>query len=212
MVQRAYCVVVIALLIGGTVRLDAQKAVPAFQAEVATFYKMADGRVVSTTGRVYRSREGRMRQDTGFGAVITDLKAQTVTLLNFDTKEARVFDLKSAPPAPRPQKAVTPRGRTSVEGYEATKVTTVGPQGERQEVWTADQLGAVVFMRTEAPGMTVTRYLRRIAVSDPDASVFVIPPDYSVTKATLPAGFDPLKALDSLPPGRRGLARGVGRR
>lgn len=196
----------VVIMIGGTVGLGAQKPVPSFDADVLTFYKLADGRVVSTTGHVYRASDGRTREDSGLGAVITDLNAKTVTLLSFENKQALVFDLTAAPTRSKSQNAVaTAFGRTTLEGFQAIKARGVGPGGEKLEVWTAESVKAIVFTRTEAPGITKTRYLRNIAVRELDPAIFAVPQGYAVTRQTPPAGFDLGKSVE-LP----GFARGRG--
>jgi len=185
------------LLLCGSVRLGAQKPAPSFDADVLTFYKLADGQVISTTGHTYRGSDGRTREDTAQGSVIIDPKGRTVTLLTFANKQALVIDLKSVPP-PQARNAsipsATPFGRTILEGHEAAKARSVGPQGEKIEMWTAVDVNAVVFTRAEAPGMTTTRYLRNIAVREPDPQLFEVPKGYSVTKQSPPPGFDPMKS------------------
>jgi len=197
------------LMLLGVVGANAQAPARSFDAEVATYYKLSDGRVISTVGHIYNdSGRGVVRQDSDLGAIITNVKAHTVTLLNFATKEAVVYRLNAAPSLPPPRIGAVKGGRTSVEGHEATKSVSIGPKGERHEVWTAPDIGAVVFSRSEAPSMTTTRYLRRIAVREADPSLFTIPPGYSISKSDLPGGVDPLKVLDRLPDTARGRGRG----
>jgi len=206
---------VVALVMCGTVTLGAQNHVPSFDADVLTFYKSGDGRVVSTSVHFYRGKDGQTRQDTSFGAVITDLTAKSVTLLNFKTKQALVFDMKDMKPVPAATKSehtTTSFGRTSLEGYQAIKAKGVGPRGEKVEVWTAESIKAVVFTRTETPGMTMTRYLRNITVREADPAVFAVPHGYSVTRQAPPPGFDPAKSIEFPGVGRgRGLLPGTGR-
>ena len=123
----------VALTICGTATLGAQRASPpSFDADVLTFYKSGDGRVVSTKGHIYRGSDGQTRQETGFGAVITDLKAKSVTLLNFDSKQALVFDLRAVQDTPKPPhsgSSSAPIGHTTLEGHQVSKATGVTAKG-----------------------------------------------------------------------------------
>ena len=80
MSKSAGCMTLFMLLLCGSVRLGAQKPAPSFDADVLTFYKLADGQVISTTGHTYRGSDGRTREDTAQGSVIIDPKGRTVTL------------------------------------------------------------------------------------------------------------------------------------
>jgi hypothetical protein len=64
--------------------------------------------------------------------------------------------------------------------------------GERGEIWTADELGLIVMTRSQSATLVSTRILRNITLREPDSSLFAVPSGYVVSAATLsgPAAFD----------------------
>ena len=52
----------------------------------------------SQEGKYWRSGDGKTRQDTSFGSVITDSKARTIIHLNHTKKEATVIQMPPSPP------------------------------------------------------------------------------------------------------------------
>jgi len=172
----------------------AQPAAPAAQAEIVPLtadvkssvtlgVPVSRGQNQVFEGRYFRSRDGRLREDSALGSVIVDVRAQTVTLLNPQRKEATVVHMTGATAArataPRPAMAVV--GETTVEGHPVVK------QAKQQtETWIATDLELPVFSRTTAADRTTTKELRNIQVGDPDPAVFAIPKDYKVIVQSAP--------------------------
>jgi hypothetical protein len=178
-------------------------SVPALQADVEIVYTLPDGRQTRSTGRLYRSRSGQLREDSPLGAVITDVAAGTITMLVTATKEARVMTIPAAQRVP-PTRTEGTRPEvfeeTTVEGRRITKARIVGPQGRRAEFWTAPDLGVVTWMKTEAGSMTTIKELRNLSTEEPSPEMFTIPADYSVIEQEARPGPDPRGVI----PKRRG--------
>lgn len=177
--SRYLAAVAAALCVAG---LDAQTKAPALEADIEITYNLANGQQFTQRGRLYRSESGKVRQDSGLGAIITDLDKGTVTLLIAERKEARIIRV------PQNQRAPTRRDRPAAErfeeatvgGHRVVKTRARGPRGETQEVWTATDLGIVTFSRMESAGLTTTQTLHNISVREPDAAVFQVPGGYTV--------------------------------
>jgi hypothetical protein len=178
-------------------RVDAQTAMPpAMQAEIETVYTLANGDQFTRRGHIYRSASGKVRQDSGNGAMITDFKSGTVTLLIDEKNEARVFkippELRTAPllgtEQARVPAKVAPFEETVIDGRPIAKTRIVGPQGEMQELWTATDIGVVTFARVQMNGTTTTQQLRKLSVGEPDPQVFTVPSHYKVIEE--PTRFD----------------------
>jgi hypothetical protein len=181
----------VAVLALCTVAVHAQPAAtpPALQAEVETTYVFADGRQVRVPGHYYRSQDGRVREDTGRGSVIADVSKGTLTLLNADSKQALVFTVREAAPNRKPKgvSAAVPYARGKHEGRDVSKARVKGPDGKENEVWTATDIGLMVFSRIESAGLTTTKALRKVVQGEPDPAVFNVPEDYAVEHHTVPA-------------------------
>jgi hypothetical protein len=181
----------VAVLALCTVAVQAQPAAtpPAVQAEVETTYVFADGRQVRVPGHYYRSQDGRVREDTGRGSMIADVNTGTLTLLNADTKQALVFTVREIAPSRKPKgvSPAVPYARGRHEGRDVSKARVKGPDGKENEVWTATDIGLMVFSRIESAGLTTTKALRKVVQGEPDPAVFTVPEDYAVEHHTLPA-------------------------
>jgi hypothetical protein len=181
----------VAVLALCTVAVRAEQAAtpPAVQAEVETTYVFADGRQVRVPGHYYRSQDGRVREDTGRGSVIADVNKGTLTLLNADTKQALVFTVREIAPTRKPNgvSPAVPFARGRHEGRDVSKARVRGPDGKENEVWTATDLGLMVFSRIESAGLTTTKALRKVVQREPDPAVFTVPEDYEVQQHTVPA-------------------------
>ena len=172
-------------------RLDAQTDVPAnlpaLDADVEITYKLPNGQEFTKRGRIYRGKNGQVRQDSGQGSIITDLKGGTVTFLIAEKKEARVVsipkELRKANRGNRPD--AVPFEEATIGGRKVVKARGKGPKGENHEFWTAQDLGIVTFSRVEAEGITTTQTLRNLSVREPHPSVFQVPKDYKVTRESL---------------------------
>jgi hypothetical protein len=170
-----------------------QKLLPPLNAEINTTYTLADGSEFSSPGRYYRSYEGKVREDSPDGAIITDIKTGTVTVLNFETKVARVVKVPALPEASTPTSlpSVMPleEATATVDGRLVTKKRFQNAQGESQEFWTAKDLGLVVFSKITSPSLTTAKSFRNISVGEPDPSVFRVPSDYTIMTVDAATGF-----------------------
>lgn len=183
------------------------------QADVETVYTLPDGTQTRSNGRFFRSRHGQTREDSRLGAVITDLKAGTVTILVAQTKDARVMRIPAServpPRANRPAHQLFEE--TTIEGRRITKAKMKGPHGQEVEFWTARDVGVVTFTKSELNGMTTVRQLKNLSTLDPDPTLFMIPADYTrVEQQLAPLGARPEPKFPERPaPGSpRGRGRG----
>jgi hypothetical protein len=163
------------------------------------------------TGRYFRDRLGRTRQDTAAGSTIVDATTRTVITLNHSQKEAVVTIVPL--PAPQANQSSDPTtlprqeggARAPVAGKaedlgEATlggqrafgrRVISPNPFGTKvgsvtTEVWTVPEIGLTVLMKQTSPaGETEQRY-DNIRLGEPDSNLFVIPNNYSV-RNSIPA-------------------------
>lgn len=170
---------------------DAQTTVPALEADIETTYRLPNGQQFSHVSRLYRSQNGAMRQDSGRGAMITDLQRGTVTLLIAESKQAHVITVPPAQRAEvareRPQAGIFER--TKIDGHPVVKARTKRADGQTQEVWTATDLGLVTFSSVASPGgVTTTQTVRSVTLHEPDATLFDIPQDYTVIQQSVPPG------------------------
>jgi hypothetical protein len=170
-----------------------QKGLPPLKAEINTTYTLADGSEFSSGGHYYRS-EGKLREDSPLGAIITDLKSGTVTMLIFETKEARVVKAPAVPQAGTPKSlpSAMPLEEGTADGRRVTKARFQNAQGQSQEFWTAKDLGLVVFSKITSPGLTMAKWLRNISVGEPDPSVFKVPSGYTIITVDGATGFPQL--------------------
>lgn len=181
----------VAVLALCTVAAQAEQAAapPPVQAEVETTYVFADGRQVRVPGHYYRSQDGRVREDTGSGSVIADVSRGTLTVLNADTRQALVFTVNEVAPTQKPSgvSRAVPFARGKHEGRDVSKARVTTPDGKESEVWTATDIGLMVFSRIASAGLTTTKALRKVVQREPDPAVFTVPEDYTVQQHTLPA-------------------------
>jgi hypothetical protein len=184
--QSRYILAMAALLCGAHVHAQTRFP-PALAAEFQVTYTLPNGDELTKRGNIYRSANGKVRQDSGNGAMIADLQAGTVTLLVDERNEARVFTIPQElrqPPVlgadSRVPPTVEPFEETTIDGRRIAKTLTIGTQGERQEVWTAPDLGIVTFARYEANGARTTQELRNLSEGEPDPQVFEVPNGYTV--------------------------------
>lgn len=185
-----FVIAAVATLALHAVSLEAQrKKAPALDADIETTYTLSDGRQFSTHGHYYRSQDGQLREDSPLGAIITDLKSGTITMLNFETKEAHVIRVAAKSRASRPKNvpSAVPFQEATVEGRHVTKALAKGARGETHESWTDKDLGLVVFSKIESPGLTMAKSLRNVSRREPHPSVFKVPKGYTITDAPVPA-------------------------
>jgi hypothetical protein len=171
---------------------------PPVQAEFETLYTLANGRQVRTHGRFFRNEKGQIREESPLGAVITDVAAGKITILVAETKEARVITV------PAEQRTLPARSshpgpevfeEARIEGRRVSKARGQGPQGQKMEMWTARDLGIVIWTKTEAPGLSSTKEMRNISTEEPNRSLFEIPPDYTVVEVGPQRGIGPQSGI-----------------
>ena len=162
-------------------------ALKGVEADVQTTIETSKGIKQTTPSHYYRSSDGKVREDSMLGPVITDSTAKTVTLLDTSKKEATVLTTLGSPVPTDGQKTPFVQGvTTTIEGFSVTKASTTTPDGHVNEVWTATDIGLGVYVRVQTTDITLTKTLSNIAVHEPDPAVFQIPTDYTVTTKTGP--------------------------
>lgn len=178
----------------------AQGRPPGVVADIEITVSTSTGQTYSKPGHYYRSKDGRTREDSSTGSIITDIGSGTVTLLNSTTKEATVISTSGDPRATGPTGArgaagaaasqaigsFVPFEQAQIEGHAVTKARANGASGRVQELWTATDLGLVVFSKVDSPDRTMTRTLRNVSLREPDPTVFQIPEGYTVKHVTGP--------------------------
>ena len=185
-----YVIAAVAAIAVHAVSVDAQgKKVPALDADIETTYTLSDGRQFSTHGHYYRSQDGQLREDSPLGAIITNIKSGTITMLNFEAKEAHVIRVAAKRQASRPKNlaSAVPFEEATVEGRHVMKALAKGARGETHESWTDKDLGLVVFSKIESPGLTMAKTLRNVSRRDPHPSMFKVPKGYTITDEPVPA-------------------------
>jgi hypothetical protein len=216
MVSLRQIVIVTSLLSAASVAMSAQvtgrRPQQALDADLITFYKLPDGRVFNATGHYYQDGHGRIREDIGNSGRIVDVTGGTLTMLNHVDKRARVVTVQHSDTTRPTQAGLAPFARGSYEGYQITKARTLGANGEKYEVWTADSLGLVVMSRTESMNFITTRTLRNIKERQSNPSVFTVPSDYSVSAVALPDFAGPGRPAKSAVPNGRGRGQAFQRR
>jgi hypothetical protein len=214
----------LAMLLGTTLSgafLSAQtrsSPLSALDAEIETTYTV-NGREIRSIGHYYRSRDGKTREDTPLGSLIIDLSRRTVTLLNPATQEAKVLTMPSdssllaAATESSSIAAPAASGRTmqvfeegNLEGHRVTKRRPTVSDGNKHEVWLADDLGIVMLTETETESFKMRRVLRRLSMREPHRSLFEIPKHFRVvTEDVVPEGQSQpdQRARSPRPPGWR---------
>ena len=180
--------VLVLVVLGASAGEAASQTMPTMvpiQAEVETIYRLADGKLVRTNARYYRSSSGQTREESSAGAVITDIAAGTITILIAQTKEARVITIPAeqrVPPVRSNRHSPEVFEETTIHGHRVNKARTEGPQGEKLEVWTATDLGVVLRTRAELAGAVTEKELRSVSTDEPKPELFTIPADYTVVE------------------------------
>jgi hypothetical protein len=118
----------------GALSADARRAdkLPAVVADMDAIYTLADGRQFTSKGRYYRSKDGLIREDSPLGAIITDIKSGTMTMLNFERREAHVIKVAASSRAAS-AKDVPKAARyadATVDGRKVSKARAENGKGE----------------------------------------------------------------------------------
>jgi len=148
-----------------------------------------------------RSSDGKMRIDTPNTTVITDPAAQHAIVLDHLTKQAQIVPLQpQAPQMPNlavpgvpqvpgapgmPPVAAQDLGKSFIEGHpvDGTRyiVQQPGPQPPViSDVWTSTSLKMPVLTQVTTPAGVQTTYCKPAPITEPDPSLFQVPPGYTV--------------------------------
>jgi hypothetical protein len=79
-------------------------------------------------------------------------------------------------------KSAAPLAEAMVDGRRVTKARLGNGPGESQELWTAKDLGLVVFSKITSLTLTRAKSLRNVSLRDPDPSLFAVPKGYTVMR------------------------------
>ncbi len=164
------------------------------------------------TGKYWRDRDGRTRQDWSFGSVISDPQTRTVIRLNHVNREAIIVRLPPVPstqssapagesdgvvpltsPAPGgPTHSEGDLGERIIEGFRAlgTRRTIEGVPplqigSATIEVWTAPDLRIPIYVKQGSSAGVSIQEFRNIELADPDPSLFSIPSGYIIKEMPL---------------------------
>lgn len=139
------------------------------------------------SGRYFRSRDGKSREDFAFTSVITNKRAGTMIFLNHARKEATLVPVTDAKvsathgPANPSQRMSVLLGEGQVEGHLVQKKRMEGVySGKTTEIWTAIDIQAPVLIKTIGSDRTTIKEYKNIQIIDPDPQLFEIPKDYRI--------------------------------
>jgi hypothetical protein len=172
-------------------------------------HTLANGNQIQreSESKIYRDSQGRIRvEHTGVNRtmiMIFDPVAGFSYVLNPTTKTAAKMPVPPAPPSGQrlgrgaragAQTQTQDLGTQTINGVPATgtRITTTIPAGAIgnqqpiqivKETWTSTALKVPVQIKTDDPRFgTSTTELTNIVQAEPDASLFVVPSDYTVTE------------------------------
>jgi hypothetical protein len=147
------------------------------------------------TGKYWRSRDGKVRQDTEHGlSTVADLSSsstRSLAYIDYDLQRiwaqmTRIPDIRAGQPredatgkdfrslsSAKPKKS----GQDLLDGFNVTIRKGLWG-GKPYEVWTADDLKMILLLKVSSEaGEFVQRY-RNIRQEEPDPSIFELPPGY----------------------------------
>ncbi len=149
------------------------------------------------SGKYYRSRSGKVRQDMSFGTYkIVDLKTQETISIDARARIADVQDVIASAvsftagnttnfdPDGLSQdvaKHAKKIGENEVQGHKATGRRWV-IDGCTYEVWTAKDIQLRILYKYTAGHTTVTQRYENIQIVEPDPGVFKIPDGFTVRR------------------------------
>lgn len=164
----------------------------------------------TVTSKVYRDRAGRLRLEwqvldsnhrlSSRVAYVLDVVAGSSYMLLIDTKtglhmgdaaEAGSFPVGLAGighplPERKWQEKRQQLGKRDIQGIEAegTQVSRTVQDDPSltttEETWYSRRLGVILAMKASGPGWTHAAELRRIEEREPEATLFSVPPDYTI--------------------------------
>lgn len=177
------------------VRMIAQQAeppsstrLPPVRAELETEFVFGDGRRVVVAGTYHRSSDGRVREEQGDTVTVADIKKARMTIFNKTAKEAMVFQFDPATkdPTPRTEAPGRPVLRGVYEEFPVSKVRAPLDDGAEHEMWTATDLGLIVYGRVGSPQLTTTKRLKNIKLAEPEEELFEVPAGYRSVERKVP--------------------------
>jgi hypothetical protein len=149
------------------------------------------------SGKYYRSRSGKIRQDMSFGTYkIIDLKTQETILIDARAKIADVQEVIASAVSftventtnfdpdglsPEVAKRAKKIGENEVQGHKATG-RRWEIDGCTYEVWTAKDIKLRILYQYTAGHTTVTQRYENIQIVEPDADLFKIPDGFTVRR------------------------------
>jgi hypothetical protein len=180
---------------------------PAVTADFTIAISPTGGVTRQLDGRYARSSNGKIREETATFVIITDPEAQTTAILNPATKEATIIKLNGASTAGRRSEAASPSVNplaefesTVVDGHPVVKKrTAAASDGSTREIWMTTDSSIPILAKTSSPTKSTTKTFRNIVLKEPDAALFTIPKDYSITN-TSDNGSCPLPECSVPPP------------
>jgi hypothetical protein len=177
----ALFVIAFTVALGMADSVTAQNNRPGLEADIVTTFTLPRG-TYSTSGRFFRSRDGKIREDSPLGATITDAKSDTVTILNHRAKEAAIITFHVRHRADRhAEPTFEPFDRITVDGHPVER-SRGRERGQQDERWTATDIDVVVFAKASSSSFTMTREIRNIVLREPDPALFDVPDDYVVIR------------------------------
>lgn len=154
------------------------------------------------TGKYWRSRSGKVRQDFGDGlSWIVDLSGPVRSRAYVDHDHRRIWvevgslagtqssqdatgnDFRFGAASSKPKKS----GRDVMEGFKVTirtgellNAVVAGsskgrPTGESYEIWTADELGVILLFKLKSGTTEFVQRYHNIRLEEPESSVFELP-------------------------------------
>ncbi len=136
------------------------------------------------TGKYWRSRDGKSRQDDTFGNTLL-LTASTETWVDHAAKSA-ISDIRPGAMFVNPADWIpgqNPLGKKKIGDRTANgwREDIPTPNGNlRWEIWTDVRLGMPLEFRTNGPGAESIQRLNNIEERDPDPKLFEIPEGYPI--------------------------------
>lgn len=151
----------------------------------------------SETGKYWRSREGKIRQDTAFGVSrLVDLGSYPRTEAFIDYELRRMAVSIGRTDLHPPSEDVTGRdftldnnrtrakksGEAVLEGFKVTirkgELRNEGNSSLQYEIWTAEDLKVILLFKLKSAYAELVQRYHNIRREEPDPSVFQLPPGF----------------------------------
>jgi hypothetical protein len=155
----------------------------------------------SETGKYWRSRDGKIRQDTAYGlSDVVDLGSLPRSMAHIDYELRRISVSIGRTDLGQPSEDVTGRdfnignnttrakksGEAVLDGFKVTirkgEFRHEGKSNLQYEIWTADDLKIILLFKLKSDSAELVQRYRNIRLEEPDPSIFQLPPGFrSVT-------------------------------